>query len=111
MLRRIAALEETIAQLPRPGPLDDSEIDESKAALATLKKLPPVPTQLPAEAVQAKSKLKAFAKKVAESLAMDAAKDTVKWVLTASATALLTQCHDQINDLIQAIETWVKSIS
>jgi len=29
MLKRIAALEETIAHLPTPGPLEDSEIAES----------------------------------------------------------------------------------
>ena len=52
MRKRIAALEETIAKLPTApeGLLNDSEIDEAKNEIATLKTLPPVPAKFPTEA-------------------------------------------------------------
>jgi hypothetical protein len=103
MLKRIAALEQTIAQLPTPGPLDDSEIEESKTAIATLKNLPAVPAGPPAEAVQAPSKLKALGEKVLESLATDAAKSMFR----AAARALWDHYGHQLIDLAKAIGEWL----
>ena len=103
MLKRIAALEQTIAQLPTPGPLDDSEIEESKTAIATLKNLPAVPAKLPAEAVQKQSKLMALGEKVLESLATDA----VKWGLGTAAFALWEQYGHRLIDLAKAIGEWI----
>jgi hypothetical protein len=105
MLKRIAALEEIIAQLPLPGPLDDSEIEESKSALAMLQNLQPE-AKPPAEAVRAQSKLKAFGQKVLESLATDAA----KWALRAAAVALWAQYGQQALELFDAIEKWIASL-
>jgi hypothetical protein len=106
MLKRIAVLEETIAKLPTPGPLDDSEIEESKSTIVALKSLPPAPAKPPAETVQAQSKLKAFGQKVLESLATDAA----KWALRAAALALWEQYGHQLLDLVDAIEKWIASL-
>ena len=102
MLRRIAALEETIAQLPTPGPLEDSEIEESKEALATLKSLPKEPAKPPAEAVRAQSKLKALGERIAENLATQA--------LTAMAKDLWARYGDQLIDLAKAIAEWIATL-
>jgi hypothetical protein len=113
MLKGIAALEETIAQLPPlgaggigPRPLDDSEIEESKRQLAELKNLPLVPTQRPPEAVRAQSRLKALGEKVLESLATDAAKQA----LTAALKALYARYGDQAVDLARAVAEWLASL-
>jgi hypothetical protein len=54
MLKRIAALEETIAELPPasagPRPLNDNDIEEIKREIARLKALPPVPAKPPTDA-------------------------------------------------------------
>jgi hypothetical protein len=102
MLKRITALEDTIAHLPTPGPLEDSEIEESKEALATLKSLPPAPAKPPAEAVQAQSKLKAFGEKIAERLATQ--------VLTDIAKELWARYGDQLIDLAKAIAEWIATL-
>lgn len=105
MLKRIAALEETIAHLPTPGPLEDSEIEESKQALAMLKSLSPT-EKPPAEAVQEQTKLKAFGQKVLESLAKDAA----KYALGAAASALWAKFGHQLEDLAKAIAEWIAAM-
>ena len=61
MLRSIAALEQTIRKLPTPH---DEEVEEVKRELAKLKALPPVPTRLPTDAVQAQAKLRKFGEQV-----------------------------------------------
>ena len=55
MLKRIAALEKTIAKLPTPP---SEEIEEVKNEIVRLRALPPVPTRLPTDAVQAQAKLR-----------------------------------------------------
>jgi hypothetical protein len=112
ILRRIAALAETIAKLPtaRPGighnrapPLDDDEIGEIKNEIATLKMQPPVPTRPPPEAIEAESKLRKFGEKV------------LGWL--AAAEVLKEAGHDawamfgeQLIALANAIAGWIASL-
>jgi hypothetical protein len=85
MLKRIAALEETIAKLPTApgGPLNDNDIAEINSEFATLKTLPSVPAKPPTEAAGAQSRLAKFGEKVLESLAADAARRSITAVSKA----------------------------
>jgi hypothetical protein len=108
MLKRIAALEETIAKLPTAprGPLTDNEIAEINSEIAALKTLPPVPAKPPTEAARAQGRLAKLGEKVLEHLATDAA----KWVITAGSTAFWEMCGDQLKALAQVIGEWIASL-
>jgi hypothetical protein len=75
MLKRIAALEKTIAKLPV---LSSEEIEEVKSEMAKLRALPPVPTRLPTDAVQAQAKLRKNGEQVLSSLATQVVSASVK---------------------------------
>lgn len=75
MLKRIATLEKAIAKLPTsPG----DEIEEVKNEIAKLRALPPVPTRLPADAVQAQAKLRKNGEQILSSLATQVVSVSVK---------------------------------
>jgi hypothetical protein len=107
MLKRIAALEETIAELPPasagPRPLNDNDIEEIKREIARLKALPPVPAKPP---TNAQSKLRAFGEKVLQSLAEDAAKR----LISTAAKQFWTEYGDQLIALARAIGEWIASL-
>ena len=75
MLKRIAALEKTIAKLPTPP---SEEIEEVKNEIAKLRALPPVPTRLPTDAVQAQAKLRKNGEQILSSLATQVVSASVK---------------------------------
>ena len=75
MLKRIAALERTIAKLPTPS---SEEIEEVKNEIAKLRELPPVPTRLPTDAVQAQAKLRKNGEQILSSLATQVVSASVK---------------------------------
>ena len=75
MLKRIAALEKTIAKLPTPP---SEEIEEVKNEIAKLRALPPVPTRLPTDAVQAQAKLRKNGEQILSSLATQVVSVSVK---------------------------------
>jgi hypothetical protein len=114
MLKRIAALEETIAKLAtlpdaeqiKPKPLDDSEIEEIRSMLAKVKALPPALAQRPPDAVKAPSKLMEFGDKVVVGLAVWAATR----VASAAATALWASCSAQLKLAAQSIVEWLESL-
>jgi hypothetical protein len=114
MLKRIAALEETIVKLAalpdaeqiEPKPLDDSEIAEIRNMLAKLKALPPAPAQRPTDAVEAESKLKTFGEKVLVGLTVWAATK----VASATATALWASYSAQLKLAAQAIGEWYATL-
>jgi hypothetical protein len=109
MLKRVSALEETTAKLlisgegqVKPRPLDDSDLDEIKSEIETLKKLPPVPAKPPTEAVGAQSRLAKFGEKVLVGLTTTAVSEASKtlWALYA----------DQLIALARAIGEWIASL-
>ena len=104
MRKRIAALEETIANLPTaPGALlTDNETDEIKSEIATLKTLPPVPAKPPTEAAGAQSRLATFGEKVLVGLTTTAVSEASK--------ALWAQYGDQLIALARAIGEWIASL-
>jgi hypothetical protein len=108
MRKRIAALEETIAKLPTAsdGLLNDSEIDETKSEIATLKTLPPVPAAPPTEAAGAQSRLAKFGEMVLQRLAADEAGRAI----TAASKALWAQYGDQLIALARSIGDWIASL-
>ena len=108
MRKRIAALEETIAKLPTApeGLLNDSEIDEAKNEIATLKTLPPVPAKFPTEAAGAQSRLAKFGEMVLQRLAADEAGRAI----TAASKALWAQYGDQLIALARSIGDWIASL-
>ena len=75
MLKRIAALEKTIAKLPTSP---SEEIEEVKNEIAKLRALPPVPTRLPTDAVQAQAKLRKNGETILSSLATQVVSASVK---------------------------------
>src|SRR5262249_36844386 len=79
-LQRIAALEESIRKLPTP--LSD-DVEEVKRELAKLKALPPVPTQLPTDVVEAPSKLRKFGEQVLAEVAKMALREALKELWTS----------------------------
>jgi hypothetical protein len=113
MLKRIAAVEETIAKLPTIGhnkppgpieaaPLDNNEIEEIKNEIARLKTPPAVPTQPPAEVVEAESKLRTFGEKVLVGVATA--------VVIGAGKELWARFGDQLIDLANAIAAWIASL-
>jgi hypothetical protein len=96
MLKRIAALEETIAKLTSAAG-DQIEqralrIEEVKNELNTLKTQSPVPEKPPTEATAAQSKLKQIAEII---------------VAVKAASDLYQTYHDQIIALVQIIGEWI----
>ena len=75
MLKRIAALEKTIAKLPTAS---GEAIKEVKSEMAKLRALPPVPTRLPTDAVQAQAKLRKNGEQILSSLATQVVSASVK---------------------------------
>jgi hypothetical protein len=75
MLKHIAALEKTIAKLPTPS---SEEIEEVKNEIAKLRALPPVPTRLPTDAVQAQAKLRKNGEQILSSLATQVVSASLK---------------------------------
>jgi hypothetical protein len=75
MLKRIAALEKTIAKLPTPS---SEEIAEVKNEIAKLRALPPVPTRLPTDAVRAQAKLRKNGEQILSSLATQVVSASLK---------------------------------
>ena len=114
MLRRIAALEETIAKLValpaaeqiKPKLLDDREIEEIRNILSKVKALPPVATRRPTDEVEAESKLARFGEKVLVGLTIWAATK----VASAAATALWASCSAQLKLAAQAIGEWYANL-
>jgi hypothetical protein len=114
MLRRIAALEETFAKLAalpdaeqiKPRPLDDSELEEIRRTLASLKTLPSAPAQRSPDAVKAPSKLREFGDKVLVGLTVWAATK----VASAAATALWATCGAQLTFAAQSVVEWLESL-
>jgi hypothetical protein len=75
MLKRIAALEKTIAKLPTSP---SAEIKEVKSEMAKLRALPPVPTRLSTDAVQAQAILRKNGEQILWSLATQVVSASVK---------------------------------
>ena len=75
MLKRLAALEKTIAKLPTPS---SEEVEEVKNEMTKLRALPPVPTRLPTDAVQAQAKLRKNGEQILSSLATQVVSASVK---------------------------------
>jgi hypothetical protein len=75
MLKRLAALEKTIAKLPTPS---SEEVEEVKNEMAKLRALPPVLTRLPTDAVQAQAKLRKNGEQILSSLATQVVSASVK---------------------------------
>ena len=75
MLKRIDALEKTIAKLPT---LPSEEIEEVKNEIAKLRALPPMSTRLPTDAVQAQAKLRKNGEQILSSLATQVVSASVK---------------------------------
>jgi hypothetical protein len=104
MRKRIAALEKTIANLPTDlGPLDQNEIEELKKEIARLKAVPAAPTDLPADAVKAKTKWQERGEKVLVGLSTTAISETSK--------ALWARFGDQLIDGAKAIGEWIASLN
>jgi hypothetical protein len=102
MLKRVAALEEMLANLPPPPrPLDDNEIEELREELARLKALPVIPKKPFIE-----SPLGKFAEKILTSLATSQA--------TEAATAVGNQYWEtfggQLKEAIKAFAEWIASL-
>jgi hypothetical protein len=108
MRKRIAALEETIANLPTApgGPLGNNELEEIKNEIAKLKTQPPVPAQPPTDAVEAESKLRKFGEKVLSSLATQAVSEASK----AIGRKLWASYGDQLIALAKSIGEWIASL-
>jgi hypothetical protein len=75
MLKRIAALEKTMAKLPTSS---SEEIEEVKNEIAKLRALPLVPTRLPTDAVQAQAKLRKNGEQILSSLATQVVSASLK---------------------------------
>lgn len=103
MLRSIAALEQTIRKLPTPL---DEEVEEVKRELAKLKALPPVPTRLPTDAVQAQAKLRKFGEQVLSSLATQ----VVSAGLKEAAKELWASYGHQLIATAQSIGEWIANL-
>ena len=103
MLKRIAALEKTIARLPTP-PSD--EIEEAKREIAKLRALPPVPIRLPTDAVQAQAKLRKFGEQVLSSLATPVVSAAVK----SAVKELWASYGHQLIATAQSIGEWIASL-
>jgi hypothetical protein len=98
MLKRIAALEETIANLTGEEQIDQRllrEIEEVKTTLANLKVLPPAPAAPPAEAIAAQSKLR----RIGETL-----------VALQAASELWHTYGDRLIALAKSIGDWIASL-
>jgi hypothetical protein len=108
MRKRIAAIEETLAKLPPApeGPLNDNEIEEINSEIATLKTLPPVPTQPPTDAIKAESKWRERGEKVLVGLATGLATSAV----SEASKALWARCGDQLIDAANALGAWIASL-
>jgi hypothetical protein len=109
MLKRVAALEETTAKLLtsgegqiKPRLLDDSDLDEIRSEIETLKRLPPVPAKPPTDAAGAQSKLAKFGEKVLVALATTAVSEASK--------ALWAEYGDRLIALARAIGEWLASL-
>jgi hypothetical protein len=109
MLKRVAALEEATAGLftsaegqIKPRPLDDSDLDEIRRTIGTLKTLPPVPAKPPTEAVGAQSKLAQFGEKILVSLATMA--------ITEASKEFWARYGDQLKALAHAIGEWIANL-
>ena len=122
MLRRMAAIEETIARLPaettpgmghnQPPPLTDSEIEEIKRDIAMLKALPPVPAQPPTEASAAVGRLKSLVGKFGDYAVKQADNFVTEGVKTAAKTVpIWALFHDQLAGLIQSIINWLAALT
>jgi hypothetical protein len=103
MLNRIAALEDIIRKLPTPL---SEEVEEVKRELAKLKALPPVPTQLPTDVVQAPSKLE----KIGEKVLVGVATGLATQVASAAAKELWTTCGHHLIEAARAIADWIASL-
>jgi hypothetical protein len=104
MLKRIAALEDTIAKLP-PAPYE-KEIEEIEKDIAQLKAQPPVPTQRPIDAVKSESRVRALGEKVLVGVATSLATTAV----SAASNALWARFGDQLKALADAISAWIASL-
>jgi hypothetical protein len=92
---------------PAPeGPLNDNEIEEINSEIATLKTLPPVPTQPPTDAIKAESKWRERGEKVLVGLATGLATSAV----SEASKALWARCGDQLIDAANALGAWIASL-
>jgi hypothetical protein len=103
MLKRVAALEEMLARLPPPRPLDDDEIEELGKELARLKASPTVPTPT---VIATESPLRKFGEKILTQWAVQQGTAAAK----AVGKELWKSFGDELIEAAKVVADWIASV-